>query len=138
MKITIGHEEKTKGLIFSKTLHGVSLSVTFSEEEKAIIDKRNLTRVILLERDAPADVDADKHANRGLAKKLATAAVGGLDANHFDLTFGKLLNGTDLFWFHTPIEAKQYEDHLKTDTLPRTKEYIVGNAATGTGDTFEL
>lgn len=138
MKITIKHEEKSQGLVFKKKLHGVALTVIFSEEEKAIIRERELTRVILLERGAPADVDAEKHANRGLARKLATAAIAGIDANNFDITFGKLLADTDRYWFDTPIEAKDYEAMLKSDTLPTAKSYIEGNAETGTGDTFEL
>lgn len=138
MKVTIRHVEKSKGLIFQKKLHGVELSVVFSEEEKAIIEKRSIGGDILLERGVPADVDAEKHANRGLTKIVATAVIAGKDANHFHLTFNKLLRGTDTYFFDTPIEAKEYEELLKTDTLPNAKAYIVGNETTGTGDSFEL
>lgn len=138
MKINISHKEKKQGLVFKKTLHGVALDVAFSDEERAIIDERELSRVILMERDVPADVDEEKHANRGLARKLATAAVSGVDANHFHLTFNKLLRGTDEYFFDTPIEAKGYADELKTDILPLAKAYLEGNKTTGEGDSFEL
>ena len=69
---------------------------------------------------------------------MATAAVKGRDANHFHLTFNKLMRGTDVFWFETPLEAKEYEELLKTDVLPNAKGYIVHNAETGGEDSFEL
>ena len=58
MKIDIKPVEKSKGLVFKKTLHGVELSVQFSNEELAIIDERKLELTILMERGIPADVDA--------------------------------------------------------------------------------
>jgi len=127
MKIDIQHVEKSQGLIFSKTLHGVSLSVAFSEEEKQIIQQRGLERQRLLERDAPADVNAEKHANRSLVRKIATAAISGIDANNFDLTIGKLLRGPDVYFFRTPIEAKAYESELR-ECLPMIKAFIMENA----------
>lgn len=138
MKINIKHVEKSQGLIFRKHLHGVELQVQFSAEEKAIISERNLERVVLLDRDAPPDVDAEKHANRGLTRKIATAAMKGFDANHFGLTFNKLMRGPDTYFFYTPIEAKNYEQILKEETLPDAKAYLEGNKATGTSDSFEL
>ena len=138
MKVSIKHVEKSSGMVFRKKLHGVALSVVFGEEEKAIISERRLARDVLLERGAPADVDPEKHEKRGVVKMLATAAVAGRDANHFHLTFGKLLNGTDTFYFDTPIEAKDYENLLKNETLPKAKEYLMGNQSVGEGDSFEL
>ncbi len=138
MKVDIKPVEKSQGLVFKKKLHGIALSVIFSEEEKAINAERKLDRVILMEREAPADVDAEKHESRGLAKKLMTAAVSGFDANHFHLTFGKLLRGTDTYFFHTPIEAKGYIDELKTDILPLAKSYLEGNKEAASSDSFEL
>ncbi len=126
------------GMIFKKVLHGVELSVMFSEEEKAIIADRKLDRTILRERDAPADVDAEKHANRGLARKLVTAAVAGRDANNFHLTFGKLLRGADIYFFETPIEAKDYIAELKSEVLPLAKAYLEGNKEAASSDSFEL
>ena len=125
-------------MVFKKTLHGVELSVQFSNEEHAIITERKLNRVVLMERGAPADVDAEKHANRGLMRKIATAAVSGIDANHFDLTFGKLLMGPDTYFFETPIEAKGYIEELKEEVLPLTKAYLEGNKEAADADSFEL
>ncbi len=138
MKVNISHKEKTHGLVFKKTLHGVALQVNFSAEELAIIHERKLSRVVLLERDVPADVDKESHSNRGLVRKIATAAVNGIDANHFDLTFGKLIRGKDEYFFNTPIEAKSYAEELKTDTLPLAKAYLEGDKTTGESDSFEL
>jgi hypothetical protein len=139
MKVNIRHTEKSKGLVFKKKLYGVELEVQFSEEEKAIITERKLERIVLLERGVPADVDPEKHAKRGLMMKVATVAVSGRDANHFDLTFNKLMGGRiDTYWFETPVEAKNYEMMLKEETLPEAKAYIVNNEVTGSGDSFEL
>ena len=139
MKVDINHVEKKQGLVFGKTLHGVALTVTFNEEEEQIIRQRKLEREMILDRGAPADVNAEKHANRGLAKKLMTAAVKGIDANHFALTIGKLLNGTDTYFFETPLEAKDYVAHLREETLPLLKALIVENAEIEQkSDSFEL
>ena len=138
MKIDIKPVEKSTGMIFKKVLHGVELSVLFSEEEKAIIAARALERTVLRERGAPADIDADKHANRGLARKLVTAAVAGRDANNFHLTFGKLLRGGDVYFFETPIEAKDYINELKSEVLPLAKAYLEGNKEAASSDSFEL
>ncbi len=126
MKVNIEHVEKISGVVFRKRLHGVALSVKFSEEEHAIITQRGLERDMVLERGVPADVNAEKHEKRGMVKKLATAAVMGRDANHYHLTIGKLLQGTDTFFFDTPLEAKTYEQALH-EVLPEVKEYIMGN-----------
>lgn len=138
MKVDIKPVEKSKGMVFKKTLHGVELSVQFSSEELAIIEERKLARTILLERGAPADVNAEKHENRGVARVLATAVVSGRDANHFHLTFGKLMNGSDTYFFDTPVEAKMYIDELKTEILPLAKNYLEGNKETANSDSFEL
>jgi len=138
MKVDIKPVEKSQGLIGRKKLHGISLSVGFSDEEKAIIRERKLDRVVLMERDVPADVNEEKHAKRGLAKLVVTAAVSGRDANHFGLTFGKLLRGPDVYFFDTPIEVKDYIEQLKTEILPLTKAYLEGNKEAATADSFEL
>ncbi len=138
MKVDIQHVEKSKGMVFKKKLHGVALTITFSEEEKAIIEQRKIGGDIIVERGVPADVDVDKHENRGLMKRVATAAVKGADANHFHLTFNKLLRGTDTYFFETPLEAKEYEQVLR-EKLPEAKEYIMANQAIDQkSDTFEL
>ena len=137
MKVSIKHEEQKKGMLFKKTLYSVVCDVQFSEEEKQIISSRKLEHDIILERDPPADVDAEKHASRGLGKKLMTAAVSGRDANHFHLTINKLLRGPDSYALQTPIEAKAYEDEL-VDRLRDLKGYLEGNAEVAGETAFEL
>ena len=138
MRIDIQHVEKSKGLVFRKTLHGVALTVQFSGEEEAIIKTRRLGNDVIVERGAPADVDAEKHASRGLMKKIATAAVKGMDGNNFHLTATKLMRGTDTYFFNTPLEAKEYEEHIR-EVLPNFKEHLLGNAEIANkSDSFEL
>lgn len=138
MKVDIKHVEKSQGLVFKKKFYGVALTIVFNEEEKAIIEERDLRKYSVVERDTPADVDEEKHEKRGLMKKLATAVVSGSDANHFHLTLNKLMNGTDTYYFETPLEAKSYEVELK-EALPILKDNIMANASTeDAGSTFEL
>ena len=137
MKVNIKHVKKTTGLISKKNLHGVALAVLFSDEEKAIIEERKLADTIIMERGAPADVDARKYANRGLMAKVVTSVLNGPDANNFHLTISKLLYGIDTYFFDTSIEAKQYEQDLKEE-LPKLKNFIVDNETSGEGDSFEL
>ena len=138
MKVTLSHSEKTTGLIRKTTHFGVTLEVQFDPSELAVIRERKLERTIVVERDYPSDVDAEKHESRGLARKLATAAVAGIDANHFDLTISKLMKGPDTYYLATPLEAKDYEQRLR-DQLPVLKDYIVGNEGIEQKeDSFEL
>ena len=129
MKVTINHVQKTAGLIRKTTFHGVSVRIEFNAEELAVISERKLGHDIVLERGYPADMSdmaADKHANRGLGRRLLTAAVSGKDANDFNLSVNKLLKGEDLYFLGTPMEAKEYEGMLK-DGLVTLKNWIVGN-----------
>jgi hypothetical protein len=75
---------------------------------------------------------ADKHANRGLGRRLLTAAVSGADANDFHLSVNKLMRGEDVYFLGTPMEAKDYEEQLK-EGLVKLKNWIVGNADVGSG-----
>ena len=73
-----------------------------------------------------------------MMKKLATAAIKGVDGLHYHLTINKLINGTDTYFFETPLEAKEYDATLR-EKLPQLKEYILGNAEIEQkSDTFEL
>ncbi|MEO9514528.1 MAG: hypothetical protein ABJH45_18805 [Paracoccaceae bacterium] len=130
MKVTINHVQKTTGMIRKTTFHGVSVRIDFNAEELAVINERKLGVDIVLERGYPADMSdmaAEKHANRGLGRKLLTAAVSGADANNFNLTVNKLMKGEDVYFFSTPVEAKEYEEALKNG-LVNLKGWIVGNA----------
>ena len=141
MKVTINHVQKTSGMIRKTTFHGVSVQVQFNAEELAVITERQLGHDIVLERGYPADMSdmaIEKHANRGLGRKLLTAAVSGKDANDFHLSVNKLIKGEDTYYLGTPMEAKAYEDELK-DGLVKLKNWIVGNAAVETETaSFEL
>ena len=127
MKIDINHVEKSTGLIRKKNLHGVTIHVRFSQEEMAIIQERKLKNTLLLERDTPADVNVDKHANKGMTSKLLKAATQGMDPLSFDLALTKLVNGPDTHWMDTPLDAKAYEQEL-IDMLPTLKSYVDENA----------
>ena len=130
MKVTINHVQKTTGMIRKTTHHGVSVKVDFSSEELAVIRERKLETDIILDRDYPSDMSdaaVEKHANRGLGKKLLTAAVSGADANNFHLSVAKLMKGEDVYFLSTPMEAKAYEGELK-EALVKLKDWIVGNA----------
>ena len=137
MKVSIKHTEKKTGMVFKTTHYGVTLSIDFNDEERAIIADRKLQDDLILERDWGSDIDGEKKEERGLASKLLTAATKGADANHPHLTINKLLIGPDTHHFSTPAEAKMYEAELK-EVLPKFKDYIMGNAELGSGDSFEL
>lgn len=141
MKVSIAHKEKTTGMLRKSTLHGVEVSIQFSEEELAVIESRDLKYDIVLERGYSADVSeskAMKQENRGLGRALLNAAVNGADANTTNLTINKLMKGPDLYFVTTPLEAKAYEDELK-GKLVQLKNYIVGNERVEeTSSSFEL
>ena len=85
-----------------------------------------------------SDVDAEKHDNRGLAKMVGTALLKGRDANHFDLTIGKLMAGPDTYFQETPLDAKSYEGALR-EALPTLKSYILENEGIEqVSDSFEI
>lgn len=141
MKVTINHVQKTSGMIRKTTHHGVAVRVEFNAEELAVIRERQLEKDVIMERGYPSDMsDAaiERHANKGLGKKLLTAAVSGADALHFDLTVSKLMKGEDVYHLSTPMEAKNYEAELK-EGLVKLKTWIEGNADVETETaTFEL
>jgi hypothetical protein len=138
MKVSLSHEEKKTGMIRKTTHHGVTVHVQFSPAEEAIVRERKLERTVILERDYPSDVDPEKFESKGLARRMATAAVSGMDALHFHLTIGKLLKGPDTYFMATPLQAKEYEARLR-EQLPMLKEYIVENEGVEQkSDSFEL
>lgn len=141
MKVSIEHKEKTTGMLRRTTLHGVEVSIKFSDEELAVIETRDLKYDVVLERGYSADVTdakAIKQENRGMGRRLLNAAVNGADANTTHLTINKLMKGPDLFYLTTPLEAKAYEDELK-EGLVQLKGYIVGNEGIEEkASTFEL
>lgn len=137
MKVQINHIEKQTGMLRRTTHYGVQVKVEFNAEETAIIEQRGLWKDLVLERDYPSDVDPEKVESKGLARKLAQAAVAGADSLHYHLNIRKLRDG-DTYFMSTPIEAKQYEAALK-EKLVLLKEYIMGNERIEqTSDSFEL
>jgi hypothetical protein len=115
----------------------VKVQVEFNAEELAIIEKRGLWNDVVLARDADALTDQDKHEKKGLARKLAQAAISGSDSLNFHLTIRKLRDG-DNYWFTTPIQAKEYEAVVKQN-LVELKEYILDNEKIEQdSDSFEL
>ncbi len=141
MKVSIQHTERTTGVLRRTTIHGVVVRVDFSEEEQAIIVHRNLKYDVVLERGYSAELSnkqVRKQENRGIGRKLITAAVSGMDANSTNLTINKLLKGPDTYFLDTPLEAKVYEDELRK-RLVQLKDYIVGNEGIVTkSSSFEL
>ena len=141
MKVSIDHTEKTNGILRKTTLYGVQVHVHFSEEERSIIEQRDLRYDTVLERGYSADVSdtkAEKIESRGLGRRLLTAAVSGVDANTTNLTINKLMKGPDLYFVTTPLEAKEYEAELK-NRLVQLKDYIVSNESVSeTSSSFEL
>ncbi len=137
MKVTINHTEKTTGMLRRTTHHGVYVKVDFSAEEAAIIQQRSLEKDVVLERDYPSDVDPEKHESKGLARKLAQAAVAGADTLHYHLNIRKLRDG-DTYFMSSPLEAKTYETVLK-EKLVELKGYIMGNQGIEQrSDSFEI
>ncbi len=137
MKVRLQHLEKSTGLIRRTVHHGVEVKVDFSAEEEAIINQRNLWKDLVLERDYPSDVDGEKHESKGLARKLAQAAVSGADTLHYHLNVRKLRDG-DTYYMSTPLEAKHYEAALR-EKLVELKDYIMGNQGVEqASDSFEL
>jgi hypothetical protein len=140
MKVSINHTEKSVGMIRKTKHYGVTVMVTFDATESAIITERRLEKDIVIERGYPSDMShgaVEKHANRGLGKKLLTAAISGLDANDYNLTVNKLTRG-DTYHFSTPVEAKEYEAQLK-EALVTLKGWILGNESVEQkSDSFEI
>lgn len=141
MKVTINHVQKSVGMIRKATHHGVAVTVEFNAEEVAVIRERRLERDVVVERGYSSDVSdraALKNENRSVGGKLLKAAVSGADSLTTHLTVTKLMNGEDVFFRETPVEAKEYEQLLK-EGLVNLKGWIEGNAAVETETaTFEL
>ena len=125
MRVSIEHSERTTGFFSKKTLYDVMVKVEFSEEEQAIIKKRDLKDAIIVERKASAGREAD------------VEKMGLHDAVH--LKIWHLLNGKgNAHSFHTPQDAKAYEAKVK-EAMPKLKSYIMDNETIeNTSTSFEL
>ena len=127
MKVSINHSETQHGLVFKKTYYAVTVSVTFNEEEMAVIRKRKMEKSVLLER-GPDAVVRERFKN----KQDYLASLGG-----FELSVNKLLKGPDSYECETPVAAKQYEAQV-IDGLKILKEHLQGNAELAENKSFEL
>lgn len=141
MKVTINHVQKTTGMIRKTTHHGVAVRVDFNAEELAVIRERGLERDIVVERGYSSDVSegtAQRNENRSLGGALLKAAISGADSMSTNLTVTKLMNGEDVYFHMTPVEAKEYEEILKNG-LVNLKGWIEGNTEVEKEtSTFEL
>lgn len=121
MKVNINSKEIQKGLIFKKTYYMVTCAVDFTPEEKAIIKKHNMNRLIIMERDRHAD-------------KTNGPPRGGC----WNLEVYRLVDGPDEYIMATPAEAHEYEAILK-ESLKTLKLHLEANAGhTPTSTSFEL
>ena len=141
MQVQINHVQRTTGVLRKTTHHGVSVKVTFSTEELAIIRERHLEGDIVLERGYSSDLSPsqiEKRESRGVGKTLLKAAVSGFDSMDTNLTVTKLMRGEDVFYLARPVEAREYEAQLK-EGLVNLKSWIEGNAELETETaSFEL
>jgi hypothetical protein len=125
MKITINHSES--GLF--KTKYVVELKVELSPEERTILDQRKLwkTTVYVIPWIEWFNGDAKQAAIMEQFQGPQGRAVTIKDFLNEKRTFG------------TPIEAKAYDEALRTEHLPTLKAFIEGNKEPGkASDTFEL
>jgi hypothetical protein len=116
MRITLETEEKQFGLIMKKPKWWVTCKIVFSDEELAIIRQRDLSKL---------EVYTQVHHN--------------MPVDPIDRTLGEVVKHGIECSFNTPIEAKQFEQHLKEKLLPNLKNYLTVSAEPMSGSsTFEL
>ena len=129
MQVSFEHKEVTRGF-FKKKIHIEVLStVTFSEEELAIINSRKLKDFTVWDRK-PDFVDSDSIPRAELDKIV--------EAGRYTLTVGKLVKGKpDSYTCASPVHAKNYEQEL-TAKLKELKEFILGSATVAKSKTIEL
>lgn len=135
MKVSIDHGETKKGLIFTTKFYTVTVHVTFSAEEQAIIRERKLGKDIVLKREPPVNAKVTQVTGVMSAGKVLSGL--GKTQNGFHLKISDLLNGADTYTLSTPVEAKEYEHEL-LGCLKNLKGYLVENAEGGTNKTLEF
>jgi len=142
MKIDIKNISKKQGLIRKREYHGVDLTVTFNEQEKAIIKERQLEHHVIMDRSVPADIDPEKVAKKvaspfGIATTIAKAAIKGTDSLTFNLTVSKLLKGTDTYYVGDILTNKNYIEEIK-ESMKQLKFLIEASEDTAEDSSFEL
>ena len=128
MKVDIKQAEVQHGLVFKKTFIAVTLSVSFNQEELAIISQRKLQKAVLLEREPDAWTAERQKGHPDYLESLKPGFV---------LDVKRLLKGPDTYECANPIEAKRYQTEL-VDALKNLKGYLEGNAEVAQSTSFEL
>lgn len=105
MHVNIERKEETKGIFSRRTLHRVTVSVTFTEEEQAIIKKAKI---------------ADDYA---LLFTINNYLDSGENVQH-GAKFSKLMKGPFSRAFLSLSEATAWERELKERSLPALKRII--------------
>ena len=108
----------------------VVLHINFSEEERAILTEYDLWKAVVLYDDVTYDADHIK------AHPILATLTDPLPFTIADFANEKGFHKH----FSTPVEASQWVQKLKSEILPKIKNYITASQQTGTGsdDTFEL
>jgi hypothetical protein len=134
----INHRPEEKGFLaglFSKKTfindYIVSLFIQMSEEEKAILTHHMLWDTVLF--SAPFRVSEDD-----LRKYPELGSQIGEACNYRIKDFCSDTGCHQTF--STPVDAKNFETHLRNDLLPKLKSYVDASRDAGkpTSDTFEL
>ena len=116
MRVEIKPRAKTRGILRKRKYYLVHLTVTFSEEEKAIIKESNLEHDVIVER-----------SRRGFRGRERDNSI----------TFQSLMRRPDQFQAVNQIEASNYIETLK-DSLTAAKQFLQANTGGLPDETFEL
>lgn len=116
MKIEIKTGVATVGMLKKTKVQEVNLFVELTEEEKAIIREFDLGSYVIMERNSPATSDSNIPYN---------------------LTFRHLVEGSDKYNLHLPINAKNYVENL-VERLKWAKGYLVANSTQAEGVSLEI
>ncbi|QXT40982.1 hypothetical protein [Gymnodinialimonas ceratoperidinii] len=118
MRVNFTHSEVTKGIL-RKTAHPVVIvSVTFSEEERALIEREKYGGYVLLE-CVPYNARADR------------------DERIYYLYVRNLLNGSYEFMAENNVDAKNFEEAV-VDKLKLLKVHLEEGSSAATSKTVEI
>ena len=125
MRVSIRHRERTRGFLRPVRQIEVSLSVRFSETERAVIRRRQLEDFIVLKRQPDA-------------LTVRRLSLLGIAPDGRDLLVANLLSRRpNRFLCDTPAHAKSYERSL-AEGLRILKSFSLGNESVGPGRVFDL
>jgi hypothetical protein len=109
----------------------VQVRVTFSEEEKAIIERHNLRKRTIYVHKFPLE-QLDR-----LVPESRRHALSEYDVKVEDFMEGTWKGCFHMTWY-TPWDAKKYVEELRSNILPMLKDYLTVNRTVGSSDSFEL